>query len=135
MTVESGVFALLSADEDLAAVAGVTGPELPGRILRAGAAKDIPAPCLIIRWEIPPLIGNLGTHSFTLRAHDRDESYDRITAMLERAKAVLTAVVHQQGITQIDWRGRSPDLVDDGYETLTKYDTYVVAAGLATRGE
>lgn len=135
MSVESGVFSLLSSDADLAAALGLTPDVLPARLYRAGAANDPVPPFLSIRWEIPTLAGRLGTYGFTLRAHDRDLTYDRITAALDRAKAILTAVVHQQGITQVDWQGRSPDLFDDGYRTLTKYDTYVVAAGLTTREE
>lgn len=135
MSVESGVFSLLSGTEDLAVAMGVPTDQLAGRILRTGAADDLPAPCLVIRWEPSSLLGNLGLHSFTLRGHVRDDSFDAIDAMLDVAKARLTAVVHESGITQVDWRGRSADLVDDGYKTLTKYDTYVVAAGLATRGE
>ena len=135
MSVESGVFSILSSSADLAAAAGVTPDVLPGLLHRAGSAVDMPDRWLAIRWEIPALSGNLGTYSFTLRAHDRDQTYDWITACLDAAQAALTAVVHQEGITQVDWRGRSPDLFDDGYKTLTKYDTYVVAAGLATRKE
>lgn len=135
MSVESGVFSILSADEDVAAALGLTAGQLPGHILRAGAADDIPTPCLVILWEETPLFGNLGTYSFTLRGHVRDDSYERISGALDAAKATLTAVMHREGISQIDWRGRSPDLIDDGYKTLTKYDRYVVAAGLATRGE
>lgn len=135
MSVESGVFSLLVATEDLATAMGLAPEVLASRIRRAGAADDIPSPCLVVRWEAPTLLGNLATPSFTLRAHVRDDSYDVIDDLLNIAKTRLTAVVHEFGITQIDWRGRSPDLVDDGYKTLTKYDTYVVAAGLATRGE
>jgi hypothetical protein len=132
VTVESGVFAILSTSADLAAAAGVALPQLPPLILRAGSVVDGPDRWLAVRWEEPTLFGNLGNPRFTLRAHDRDRTYTWIDAVLNAAKTTLTAVVHQQGITQVDWRGRSPDLVDDGYGTLTKYDTYVVAAGLNT---
>lgn len=135
MTVESGVFSLLAEDADLAVAMGVPADQLSGRIKRTGAAIDISSPFLIIRWEESPLFGNLGVLGFTLRAHDRDKTYDRIGQMLEAAKRRLTAVVHERGITQVDWKGRSADLVDDGYKTLTRYDTYVAAAGLATREE
>lgn len=132
MTVESGVFTILSTSVDLAAAAGVPLAQLPDLLYRAGAAVDTPERWLAVRWEEPTLTGPVGTYGFTLRAHDRDRTYDWIVDVLEAAKAALTAVVHQQGITQVDWRGRSADLLDDGYGTLTKYDTYVVAAGLAT---
>lgn len=131
MTVESGVFTILSTSADLAAAADVPLGQLPEVVRRAGAV-DPPDRWLAIRWEEPNMVGNLGTPRFTLRAHDRDQSYSWIDAVLEAAKTVLTEVVHQHGITQVDWIGRSSDLVDDGYETLTKYDTYVVAAGLNT---
>lgn len=132
MTVESGVYTILSTSADLAVAAGVSVDQLPALVVRAGAAVDMPERWLALRWVTPVLTGPLGMHSFELRVHDRDRTYDWITGCLEAAKAELTAVVHREGITQIDWRGRSPDLVDDGYGTLTKYDTYVVAAGLAT---
>lgn len=132
MTVESGIFAILGGSVDLAAAAGVPLGQLPALIGRAGAAVDIPDRYIVVRWETPTLAGRLGTYTFTLRVHDRDQSYNWITDVLEAAKGVLTAVTHQEGITQIDWVGRSPDLVDDGYKTLTKYDTFVVAAGLTT---
>lgn len=131
MTVESGVFTILSASADLAVAAGVPLSQLPDLINRTGVI-DPPNRFITIRWEEPTLFGNLGTPGFTLRVHDRDRTYGWIDAVLEAAKSTLTAVVHEHGITQVDWRGRSPDLVDDGYGTLTKYDTYVVAAGLTT---
>ena len=126
---------LLVGGQTIADAAGLNLSDLPNHVYRTGAAVDPVAPFLVIRWEPTILTAPLGLYGFTLRAHDRGESYDRVDAMLEAAKALLTAVVHQQGITQIDWRGRSPDLVDDGYRTLTRYDTYVAAAGLATREE
>ena len=135
MTVESGVFTILSTDADLAAAAEVSLDLLSGIVLRSGAVVDPPDRWLAVRWEEPTLTGRVGTYGFTLRAHDRDQTYAWITDVLEAAKSTLTAVVHQHGITQIDWRGRSPDLLDDGYRTLTKFDTYVAAAGLTTRKE
>lgn len=135
MTVESGVFTLLSSSDALATAAGVLLADLPSHVIRSGAVIDPPVPFLAIRWEEPAMTGRLGAYGLTLRAHDRDLSYDRISAMLNAAKKVLTAVVHQQGITQVDWRGRSPDLADDGYKTLTRFDTYVVLGGMATREE
>lgn len=132
MSVESGIFAILSGSVDLAAAAGVPLAQLPSMIKRAGAAVDVPDRWLAVRWEPTVLTGRMGTYAFTLRAHDRDQSYGWITDVLEAAKGALTAVTHEQGITQVDWQGRSPDLADDGYKTLTKYDSYVVAAGLDT---
>lgn len=132
MSAETGVYAILSGSADLAAAAGVPPEQLPELVRRAGAI-DPPDRWLAIRWEEPTLYGPLGTPRFTLRAHDRNqESYSWVDGVLNAAKRTLTAVVHQHGITQIDWSGRSPDLIDDGYRSLTKYDTYVVLAGLTT---
>jgi hypothetical protein len=134
VTAQTGVFSLLSADGELAALMEIPVDQLLDRVIRTGHT-DIPNVCLVVRWESPTLDGLVGLQQFTLRAHERSESYARIDALLDRAKVILTSVVHQYGITQIDWRGRSPDLVDDGYRTLTRYDTYFVAAGLRTREE
>jgi hypothetical protein len=134
VTAEIGVFSLLSTHAPLATALGVLPAALPASIYRSGAADNPPVDhFIVIRWETPDLRGSAGLLSFTLRVHDRDNTYNRITACLDAAKAKLTGVVHEHGIAQIDWRGRSPDLFDDGYQTLTRFDTYVVVAGLRTR--
>lgn len=134
MTAQTGIFNILSTDPELATLLEVPVALLSEKVLRAGK-KDIPDLCLVVRWEGDALTSPIALAQFTLRAHERSESYMKIDALLDRAKALLTAVVHQQGIAQVDWRGRSPDLIDDGYRTLVRYDTYFVAAGLKVREE
>jgi hypothetical protein len=131
MSVESGVFTLLSTNADLAALMGVALPELGGYVYRTGRAIDPPDVFVAIRWEENPApVAFLTTQGLTIRAHSREGSYELIDGMLDRCKTILTSTVHFQGITQVDWRGRSPDLFDDGYRTATRYDTYVVAGGI-----
>lgn len=134
MSIESGVYAILSTDPELAAWFQVPADQLASHVYRAGAAVDPPDHFLVIRWE--DTAGAPGTFralpGMTLRAHHRSRSYELVDGILDLCKNILTAVVHEQGITQIDWRGRSPDLFDDGYGTATRFDTYAVAGGIAT---
>lgn len=94
----------------------------------AANAIDTPIvkPFVVMRWEdTTRSFGDIGTQGLTVWVHDDLGDYTRIDAMLERVKEILTAMVHVSGtdgriVTQIDWAGDSPDLWDDGFQTITR---------------
>jgi hypothetical protein len=105
--------------------------------------QDDERPFVILRWEdlikgsaelIGSRITGAGTQNLSLWAHDASADYAVIDSILERAKIVLTGMVGMDAgngrmLMQVDWQGDSPDLIDDGFHTLTRYSRYVVAQG------
>lgn len=69
----------------------------------------------------------------TLWVHDVPGTYDRIRAALTQIEDALAGAYHIPGsdgwtLTMADWRGRSPDLYDDGYKTVTKNTAFTIVA-------
>ena len=91
-------------------------------------------PFVNLRWEEKPKsFGFHGRERMSIRVHDEPGSYDRIRQSLDEIRDAVTSAVHVDGgdgetITQCDWEGRSADLYDDGFGTITKYDTYTVVS-------
>lgn len=128
----AAVYSLLVGDTTLSAL-GITA----ATIFTSNSIDDAPetSPFVIIRWEETQtrwgLAGSPGPTSMTLWAHDHGGSYARINAILQRCKEILDAAVHVAGsdgyvLTLADWRGTSPDLVDDGFKTITRNHAWVV---------
>jgi len=128
------VYSLLVGDTELSAL-GIGA----SNIFPSNATDDPPAtqPFLFIRWEETSprwgLSNSPGKTSMSLWAHDHGGSYNRINLILERCKEILEAASHVVGsdgyiLTQVDWRGASGDLVDDGYKTLTRNHGYEVVS-------
>lgn len=91
-------------------------------------------PFVVIRWEDEiPFAPGLATRNCTVWVHDDGQDYQRIDAILDRVREILTNPNHVVGddgrsLTQADWRGASSDLYDDGYRTITRNATYQVAS-------
>lgn len=65
----------------------------------------------------------------TVWVHDDRGSYVQIEEILERVKAVMTALTAEDStdrIVHVSWDGDSPDLVDPGYDTNTKYAQFTI---------
>lgn len=131
---KAAVYSLLVGDTELSAL-GITA----GTIFGSNATDDPPrtSPFLFIRWaERTPrwgMSGQPGKARMELWAHDHGGSYNRIDAILWRCKEILDAAIQVDGsdgwvLTQANWRGESPELVDDGYKTLTRNHGYEVAS-------
>lgn len=134
MTARAAVYSLLVGDSTLSALGiGVSN------IFSSNGTDDPPAdqPFLFIRWGLTQtrwgVANQPGKTFMELWAHDHGGSYARINAILERCKEILEPATHVVGsdgyvLTQVDWRGTSEDLVDDGYKTLTRNHGYEVVS-------
>lgn len=104
----------------------------PNAVYAAEAADDIAYwPFIVHRWgNIAKGIGPSKRQYVDVWVHDRDRDYVRIDAILKRIEALFSAVgsanATEGWITQIDWQGSSPDLRDDGYDTITRNSTFLV---------
>lgn len=106
----------------------------PGDIYAAEAADDIKVesfPFIVMRWgTIAKGIGPSRRQLLDIWVHDRERDYQRIDDALKRVEKVFASVVAADAkegwITQIDWQGSSPDLRDDGYDTITRNSTFMV---------
>ncbi len=72
---------------------------------------------------------DIGTRKLTVWFHDRQKTYDVIDSMLGLVKGAMVNAVHVPGsdgftLTQVDWRGDSADLYDDGFRTVTRFSSY-----------
>lgn len=91
-------------------------------------------PFIILRWEeVERQFGLKGKERLSIWVHDTPGDYGRILSILDLIKAALADAVHVAGadgytLTVADWAGRSADLYDDGYKTITKYDSYDIVA-------
>jgi hypothetical protein len=127
----AGVYTLLVGDTALSAM-GVTA----GTVIQDNAVDTMrQTPFVVLRWEeVTPrwaLAGSRGKQVLTVWAHDRGGDYTRINAVLDRIKEIFIPVEHFAGadgrtITQLDWRGESADLYDDGFKTLCRNHAYDV---------
>ena len=92
----------------------------------------------VIRWgATTQAFGNQGTDRVYIWVHDKQKDYGRIALVLAIVKAGLPELVHQPGsddwvLTQADWRGEGPDLMDQGYGTCTRYAEFQVVSRYAT---
>ena len=65
----------------------------------------------------------------TVWAHDEPGGYLRIDEVLAEARVALETPVNEPGAVLVEWQGGSPDLADDGYNTITKNDSYRLVEG------
>lgn len=106
----------------------------PGLIYAAEAADDVKIgqfPFIVMRWGlISRGIGPSRRQMLDVWVHDRDRDYTRIDSILQRVEQLFASVFAEGAtegwITQIDWQGSSPDLRDDGYDTITRNSTFML---------
>lgn len=62
--------------------------------------------------------------------HDERGSYVRIDEFLDLVKSTLLSAApvedENSRIVMVEWGGDSPDLIDDGYNTNTRYSTFTL---------
>lgn len=93
---------------------------------------------IVIRWEERTMfVPDRGPQSLTIWAHTRDRDYGDIDEVLERVKHLFGEVVQRPGadgwiLTQADWVSDSSDLVDNGFNTLTRNSAFRVVSRYAT---
>ena len=110
--------------------------ELGFRAVYAANSVDSPEEHMffIIRWEENvPSFARYGPHRATVWAHSKDQDYGPIDKALEYVKDLVLAAVHLEGedgwvLTVAEWRGDSTDLIDDGFNTITRNSGYDVVS-------
>lgn len=127
------IYGLLQADANSNSAGSLkTLGVKPEAIAAAEAADDMTLfPFITIRWgNVARGVGASHRRYVDVWAHDRNRDYDRIDDILTRVAKLFSAIearaTEKGSITQIDWQGESPDLRDDGYDTVTRNSTFLV---------
>ena len=131
----AAVIGLLAYDSILQSVYGVN----LNRIWPAQSVDVVPrkGPFIILRWEEETLQkGGYGRREvLTVWAHEARESstdYGRINEILDRVEEILMGSIHVSGVdgflTQVTYNGRSGELNDEGYKTITRNAQFTVGS-------
>lgn len=120
MTVRETVYQALSTDTELQALGGAAGVEVWN--IEAIDNPERGKPFVVTAWSTTPRPVHSGARrrDLIVWAHDEGGDYSRIDAILERVRQILVGMIHQGGISQVDWEGASGDLYDDGFRTITR---------------
>jgi len=95
-------------------------------------ATDTPSrdkPFVVVHWDDMPLSGGRPVHMVSIWFHvpkDHEQDYGRIDMAIIRTTEIMTSAEHVEGddgwsLTSASFTGASPDLLDDGYNSLTRY--------------
>jgi hypothetical protein len=120
------LYQAITASTDLTAI-------IPAeRWIQAGAI-DAPTarPFAVIRIvDGPPSISKATQPRVEIWVHDDRGSYLRIDEVLDLLEDILPIVPPLENdsdrIVAVDWSGRSPDLVDEGFNTNTRHTDFIV---------
>lgn len=129
MQARAAVISLLEGDTELALEA-----------VYAANSVDTPPESwfAVVSWGVStPAYGTTGREQVFVYFHDRNRDYGRINRGLTRLKELLDASVGVEGADGIvlsvaEWNGESPDLRDDGYDTLTRYAEFTTVSRYAS---
>lgn len=135
MRAHAAVLGLLAYDPVLQSVYGLN----LNNIWPAQSVDVVPRkkPFIILRWEEETLQrGGFGRREvLTVWAHEARESstdYGRINEILDRVEEILMGSIHISGVdgvlTQVTYNGRSGELNDEGYKTITRNAAFTVGA-------
>lgn len=111
----------------LAASTAVTSEVPVERIFGAGAIQGRPeAPFIQLRLNPVAPVRAVPARSTELLvyAHDDPGSYLRVDRILKAAREALEADVTDATGIAAEWQGDSPDLADDGYDTITRNSSF-----------
>lgn len=136
MSARAAVYSLLATDGELQSLGVAYGNIWPGQTLDTAPRNSR---FLVLRWEEVSVVfrGDIVAERevLTIWAHcPREISTDfaPLDAILNRATEILASAVHVTGddgtITCVDYNGKSPDLNDEGYKTITKNAAYTVVS-------
>lgn len=126
MTIRETIYSAIQNDAELQAIA-------PGVEVWNIEAVDNPErqkPFLVTAWaDDRGRFGRPGRRDLLVWAHDDGGDYSLIDRMLERVRKLLVAMIHQEGVTLVEYTGSSPDLYDIGFRTITRnYGFRVIGA-------
>jgi hypothetical protein len=128
-TVRDLVFAALTNDSQL----NTLGINVDHTWAAGALDGPQPTPFMVIRWgNTNRGIGPVNSSECTLYVHDDPGDYGRISAILSRARAVMSALaasgVAANWIIDVQWQGDSGDLADDVYKTVMRNGSFNVVA-------
>lgn len=132
MPARAAVHTLLEDDVDL--------QDIGSQAVYASNSVDTPAEevFLIIKWETTTsAFKSRGRDRVSIWAHDRQRDYGRIDKLLHRVRELLTDTVQRAGgdgwtMTLAEWDGEGPDLVDGGFDTITRFADFTVVSRYTT---
>ena len=121
MTVPRAAVQALVSEDSVLGMLGVEG-------VYGSNSADSPAESLfiVLHWEsTTKAFGSRGPTTLTCWVHDKNRDYARVDKVIVRLKEILLDAVHVSGadgvtLTSCTWAGDSDDLVDDGYNTVTR---------------
>lgn len=133
MSARAAVFSLLATDGDLQDLGVAYGNIWPAQSLDTAPRNSR---FLILRWEETTVaFGRTGSEVLTVWAHcPREISTDfaPLDEILNRVTEILISAEHAPGadgvLTCVGYNGKSPDLNDEGYKTITKNAAYTVVS-------
>lgn len=128
MTIRETIYSAITTDPQLQAL------KIDSTSVWNIESVDNPArgkPFLVTAWADDRNVwGRPGRRDLLVWAHDEGGDYARIDAILERVRILLVAMIHQGGVTLVEFTGGSPDLYDDGFRTITRnYGFRVIGSG------
>lgn len=129
MGVRDQVWAVLASDPGLASL-GIDATNMyPGMMTPDTPAGDL---WVVLRWgvtDVGPGRDAGRVENLSIWAYNRQSDYGPILDVLARCKAVLLGISGPGAIIQVDYRGDSEDLWDDGYRAVTRNSSYRIPAG------
>ena len=131
----AAVFQLIYTDAILNSVYGIN----ESRVWSAQAIDVIPRKgyTIFLRWEESTRQrGGFGDREvLTVWVHTPRETsgdYTGINEILDRVEEILLTAIHVQGVdgvlTQVTYNGRSPELNDEGFKTITRNAAFLVGS-------
>ncbi len=135
MRAHAAVLGLLAYDPVLQSVYGIN----LNKIWPAQSVDTVPRknPFILLRWEEETMQkGGFGRREvLTVWVHEARESstdFGRINEILDRVEEILMGAISVSGVdgvlTQVTYNGRSGELNDEGYKTITRNAAFTVGA-------
>lgn len=82
-------------------------------------------PFINLRWGVTtPGLDRVQVRTLEIWVHDKPNDYTRIDEIIIRLRVVLGSLIGSSNgsghVVGVEWTGDSPDLVDDGHDTITR---------------
>jgi hypothetical protein len=93
---------------------------------------------IVVRWDsTEAAFKTVGRDRCSIWVHDKNRDYGRINEALRRIKDLLTDTTHRVGadgwtLTTAEWNGEGPDLLDNGFNTVTRFSDFTVVGRYST---
>lgn len=129
MAARAALFSLISTDAQIQLL-GLSADSIFGSNATDSPRRD--SMFAIIRWEDAPLSGGRSVYITSIWYHmpkEIERDYGKIDLAILRTKELMKGVEHLSGgdgwaLTAATHLADSPDLYDDGYNSLTRYTQF-----------